>query len=901
MIDLDKSVNHIENNRAKFLAYCNDMLRLIDPDKNASFDSHQWVIPFTSSNKSKNEKLVATLNFSDFNTETLKFQQSLRIEFQVGEFINLSIIEFAKWLFLQQRHDYKLDYRSVWYLEVLKMLFAYLREHNAESLEQSTLEDFFSLCLTHDFASGNFIKRLSSPAYGSRFRTFNLASIARTLRLHSVESVVANIHDDDLNKAFNSACLAQMNMTLADYKKGGTFDFLTLDVGKHYIDYCANFFEQNIVFATALRCSLMSLGMDTDEVGKKNEWKLLFNENSDGSLKEQFCQLFIKNYNKLVVKYHAFNIEKLNEIISSLKLDSSRFDAYEFVRSLLYARYYDNQLKKREHILAEYTASLNGDNAGFCINFTLQEFDNCCDKLLTKELVDFDKAKNILSQYSQRFSTNTRVSIGSYFNDVEAAGTTAFVAYTGWRASEYGFPNPALKSAVNKDILDAVYSPFRFYIKWLSPKTNGETLLEREVTLSSTILVKQLSTLSQFKDNGFALTSTVLGNNTQIERQISNMVTRHWQSFPNNYSTFTELDELQLLTAKDSECDLLEKKNKQKLAKKYDLESRAVKELIELRDKLRKDNQVLALIARKYLVDGKKLSFAETIRRYVNQEIDLASKEILVHRLSTETLAYIKANPDGMGKSDVKAIIDELTTDIFKATPHALRHIWAEAVLRRYKGDVGKFIRANFKHIDERFFMAYLRGKEARAIMQVAKRTTINYIVRSRIKSLTDERRHYAGQFDRFINKAAVITKVHSQSDYEKLANKIASDRIVDIKVNAWNTCVLRKGTYANAMCSENGVPQRHKAAPKLCLGCINGDIEEGNYKGIVVYIKPDIEACRNPNLPMFIKRPHLVTVRLALKRIQELSKSNDDSDYQKFIEYLNETIDMATRFEEAS
>ncbi|MCH2038778.1 MAG: hypothetical protein MK137_09330, partial [Rickettsiales bacterium] len=165
----------------------------------------------------------------------------------------------------------------------------------------------------------------------------------------------------------------------------------------------------------------------------------------------------------------------------------------------------------------------------------------------------------------------------------------------------------------------------------------------------------------------------------------------------------------------------------------------------------------------------------------------------------------------------------------------------------------------------------------------------------------SDDERHYAGQFDRFVNKAAVITKVHSQADYEKLANKIVSDRVVDIKVNAWNTCVLRKGTYANAMCSENGMPQRHKAAPKLCLGCINGDIEEGNFSGIVVYIKPDIEACRNPNLPMFIKRLHLVTVRLALKRIQELSKSSDDSRYPKFIEYVKETIEMVTRLEEVS
>ena len=710
-----------------------------------------------------------------------------------------------------------------------------------------------------------------------------------------------NIHEEDLNKAFNSACLAQMNMTLADYKKGGTFDFLTLDVGKHYIDYCADFFERNIVFAIALRSSLLELGMDTDEVGSKGKWKALFNDGIEEGFKEIFCQSIVKNYNEIVVKYHIFNLDRLNNVISELKLDETRFDSYEFVRALLYARFYDTQLKKREDILAEYAASLNSDNAGFNVEFTLQEFDKQCDEAVSNELIDLEKATKLLSEYSEKFGTNTRVKIGSYFKDVEAAGVTSLVAYTGWRASEYGFQESALKQVANKDILDAVYTPYRFYVKWISPKTNGETLLEREITLSSHILIKQIANLTESKDNGFALTSTTLGENTEIERKISEMVSRHWQIFPDKYKTFIEIDELQLLSAKGSECNFIEASKRQELSEKYDLNNRIVKEIIELRDKLRKDNQVLSLVSRKYVVNGKALRFSETLNRYTNGTLDEASVEILESRLSIETLEYIKSASENLNKSNSKAIIDELLTGIFKATPHALRHVWAEAVLRRYKGDIGKFIRANFKHIDERFFMAYLRGKEARAIMQVAKRTTINHIVRYRIKSLTDERRHFSGQFDRFINKAVVITNVHSPEEYEVLTNKVANDRVIDIKVNAWTTCILRKGTYANAMCSENGVPQRHKAAPRLCLGCINGDIEEGNYKGIVAYIKPDIEACRNPKLPMFIKRPHLVTVRLALKRIQELSKSYDDSRYQKFIDYLNDTIDIASRFEEAS
>lgn len=871
------------------------MLRLIDPNGHASFVKDKWVIPF-SSTTARAENLYATLDFSDFNNEILKFKSSIRIEFEVGEFINLTIIDFAKWLFLQQRHNNSLDYRSVWHLEMLKMLFAYLRENNIKLLDESKLEDFFSLTLTHDFVDKAFVRRLSSPAYGSRFKMFNLSSITRTLRLHSVESVVTNIHEEDLNKAFNSACLSQMGMTLADYKNGGTFDFLTLDVGKHYVDYCASFFEQHIVFATALRCSVFELGFDLEEKGNQSKWDALFSEN-----KEQLCNLIATKFNEIVLKYHAFNIDKLNQILLELKLDETRFDSYEFVRALMYARFYDGQLKKREHILSEYVASINSDNTGFKIDFSLQEFDEHCDNVLSELTLDLEKADVLLDKYIELFRDRTNVKMGSFFRDVEAAGVTAIVAYTGWRSSEYGFPESSLNSAVNKEISDAVYSPFRFYIKWISPKTNGDTLLEREITLSTAILIKQLSAFTVANDNGFALTSATFREATLIENQVKTMVTRHWQRFPEKYVIFMELDELEALTFKGKDCDLAELKRKEYLSGKYDLNNAVVENLTALRDKLRNDNQVLELISRSYKVDQKHLRFGETIRRYANGELDGISAEILENRLSQETLEHIRIHHGDIGNTDTKAIIDELRVGIFNATPHALRHIWAEAVLRRYKGDIGKFIRANFKHIDERFFMAYLRGKEAKAIMQVAKRTTINYIVRNRIKSLNDERRRYAGLFDRFINKAVAITHVKTQGEYEKLTNKVSNDRIIDIKVNPWSTCVLRKGTFVHAKCSEDGIPQRHKAEPSLCLGCINGDIEEGNFNGIVVYIKPDVEACRNPKLPMFIKMAHLVTVRLALKRIQELGKNYDDSPYQKYVDFLYETIEMAVSSEEAS
>ena len=214
--------------------------------------------------------------------------------------------------------------------------------------------------------------------------------------------------------------------------------------------------------------------------------------------------------------------------------------------------------------------------------------------------------------------------------------------------------------------------------------------------------------------------------------------------------------------------------------------------------------------------------------------------------------------------------------------------------MRRYRGDVGKFIRAHFKHLDSGFFMAYLRDKEFRVIQQVATRNVINAVVRTHIDAIEDKHRDYAGGFDRFLSKAVNISHVIGHTEMKEELAKATSKRVLAMKSNPWATCFLRDGTQKTAKCSINGEPQRQNASPKLCLGCINADITEGNFNGIVVYIKEDIAACRNPELPWFIKEPCYHTVLLALKRIEELKRNSGKATYDKFIAHLQDTLLMA-------
>jgi hypothetical protein len=186
--------------------------------------------------------------------------------------------------------------------------------------------------------------------------------------------------------------------------------------------------------------------------------------------------------------------------------------------------------------------------------------------------------------------------------------------------------------------------------------------------------------------------------------------------------------------------------------------------------------------------------------------------------------------------------------------------------------------------------MAYLRDKELNNLMITTKRVLISSIVKEHMYSNLHGGSEYVGGFERYINKVLHNTEIISNEDFIALSQKIADERIEDIKSNAWGTCILRKGTHSNAKCSIDGVPQRFNAEPKLCLGCINADIGAGNFEGIVVYTQDDVEACRS-DMPFFMKKGSLDTIRIALKRVRKLNGINKTPRYEKFIQLLDTTI----------
>lgn len=711
-----------------------------------------------------------------------------------------------------------------------------------------------------------------------------------------------------------------MDMTLSDYKAGASFNFLGLDVGKHYIDHCATILETHFQFATAFR---QTYDVIVDEIRDKTTLKhavniklaaiaalkgIVMRKGAISNIKswtdESLCvvrdvtfDIFREKYNNIADFSQAFKVETVNKIISSAGLPE-RYDTQEFVRAILISHFIDEFGKSSLNIYLEYTAAINSDEKVFTMKF--EEFLKLCQSIVKKQSHTLPKDYEAIRKFlhhskdmaEQSFiMKGTNDNLISFANYIEYAGTTLFVGLTGWRGGEYGFPLSSIENSVNTDVLDNLYTPWRFHVKWKVPKTSGETPLQREITSYAYLVALMMDKLNLSKSEKPALYHPSSRSKNIFESWvfIHHRVDKLWEDFVENYSMFNDIDTLENLNKK-SKINKTEKKSIRQLKSRYDLNASETKMLCQIRDKLRE-----ALPRHRITSALGNDTFGKRLKRYTEGTLEVEWISIFDIYLSSEIKGKLKGGEYNLTSASVLSIRNELLQNDVFPTPHAFRHIWAEAVLLRYRGDVGKFIRANFKHLDERFFMAYLRDKETKVIYQIATRTVINSVVRQQILAMTDNSREFAGGFDRFLSKAVKFTKVVTQEEYEEISRNIAEKRVINLKSNAWATCFLRVGTEKIAKCSVNGVPQRRNAEPKLCLGCVNADIAKGNFNGIVVYIKHDIATSRNPNLPFFIKEPHIRTVKIALKRVEELRRNSNNPKYDKFISYLHETLNLSS------
>jgi hypothetical protein len=765
-----------------------------------------------------------------------------------------------------------------------------------EALDDIHYKEYFGLTLRFNPNENGLAKRLSSPAYVSVKWGVDLYKIVRCVGNINAPFQLAKLSKKRNQELLSDVVLEVLGITLKDYQNGGSFNYLGLDIGKHYIDHCANRFEDFFQLAYALRMTYENV----EEICKKQILperenqktmfigRVLTGESLEASIRamgykdiEKNLATYKETYEALLSGFKAYyesvaTLTVMNkhcvisQIIREAKLPD-RFDTFEFVRSMLIAENINNWSKPSSAIFLEYVTSLKSDadvGQENTFSLTLTEFLAVCRKAIKDQEISVPSCSEDISVFIKhafdraKFVESSLVGVDKLKRlcfDIEAAGGTLFVALSGWRKSEFGFPMTSVSGSINIEILDNLYTPWRFDVNWTVEKTHGEAKVLREITSYAYYITYMTSVLNLSGESAPALYRP--GIRTAEEKKFQSGVFMEprinalWTDFIRNYKLFNE-SEVSKYSGLSEIRSLLR-------------EALPIYEFCRIKNKTRALNQ------------------------YRDDRLDELTSRLFDNCLSPETRVWLKDKNNSITIGTVRAVTTELLAELPYPTPHAFRHIWAEAVLIRYRGDVGKVIRANFRHMDSSFFMAYLRNKETQVIVKLAERTVINKIVRQYFQSAGQEYHDYAGGFRRYIGKVVGMTKVFKPEDQLALMDKV-SGQIISIKSNLWATCILRDRQKHLAKCATDGVPQRRNADPKFCLGCIHADITEMNYEGIVLSIKDDVAACRNTELPGFFKADSEKTVQLALKRIKELKKNSGKTKYDKYIAHLEESLEMA-------
>jgi hypothetical protein len=903
------------------IQHLNDSLALLTPVEETEFSSNNWNFEYQTANNIFQIKL----DFALFNLPHLKFIEMTTLLFD-GKYYQISSVELAKILFLAQAST-KGSSSYLKQINAIKRLFAFLSEQGLTCVEVDDFQAFFQYMMSVDVNVSGVSQRFSSLGYSTAFYPFNIDKLYGVLQFYGIEGVFAHTSVTHYKKSLKSAVKVMTGLTLADYMAGDSFNYLTLSVGRHYVDHCGNYFQKHFPMAKAIQVCLREL---PEIIQQSFEQKIGSRYNVDKSLL-RFIRAVLKGRDILIDPFliksgrqkGQFEISKERcKLIQSLTLEffwqeyqkacdetvllsehaltllakqldlPERFDSYEFLRTMLLTQLTDFQLPQDpDALLRQYCATLKDKR-----EITLMQFFDTCN-LVKKKLIKLapqnkQNLAQLLAQADIPFNSDG-FAIREFIGNVEAAGCTMMITLTGWRASEYGFPLAAINITRNQDILDSTYTPFRFMLNWVVPKTNGKTKLDREITLSAYFLAFQLNSLFKESDTSPCLYSSDMKRKDAAysATMFGGRVLRMWQDFVHNYVPFAELRQLKTLREK-SVLNENERHDFARLTTKYP-DNAYTADFLHTMQKV--TNELPLLLATGQLSKNGNTQSRAKLFGFINGT--LVANEMILWQRHLDPLLQQKLKeltiekPEDLSRELVQTCTANMLDNCVYPTPHGFRHIWAEAVLRRYSGDVGWFIRSHFKHLDERFFMRYLRLKNFKEIHDIAKRTAVSSIVRMHMLTLRDEHRAYSGKFDVFMRRLGKVTKVIPLDKLNEVADQFSATEVIDLKANSWCDCILRRTTEKRANCAVDGEPQRQNADPSLCLDCINGNIEEGHVIGIMLHVENHVKILKNKELPESFKSISKSTVINARKQFLQLKRNSGSNKYDDHIKYFDDAL----------
>ncbi|MEZ8472135.1 hypothetical protein AB6D20_009600 [Vibrio splendidus] len=388
-------------------------------------------------------------------------------------------------------------------------LFAFLKENSATNLTASLLESFWTSFMGRTVNQYGFVNRISTPSYLGAIKPIPFRTIRNDLKALGVVGVIdSSLTQKKIEKSLDKVCQSQYSTTLAEFKKGGSFNFIGLELGQYYVDYLNQRYQNDFLYASV--CRLVFESIDT-KYGMKS-----LNPKLSKNLREAILTAILRgveckrtartvgiNFNTLAVEVKDALFEEYSkrfELVTPLKDQSiealvielglsSRSDSVELIRILMLQKYLGLEGHKTSHeVWQGYLFSLDKTflEAEFLSQLSVDDVYEKMQAIVSKQilgreqfLADIGAWANKQLSYSE---LKTYQSFKAILNIPLYAMINLVVAWTGYRKSEFGFPLGAIHSEPNLDILDNAHVPFRFKLKWLVPKTGGSTKINREIT-----------------------------------------------------------------------------------------------------------------------------------------------------------------------------------------------------------------------------------------------------------------------------------------------------------------------------------------------------------------------------------------------------------------------------------
>ncbi|NIY89257.1 hypothetical protein [Vibrio campbellii] len=869
---------------------------------------------------------VTKIDFSVFDSLIFNFDTLATLQ-KNGAECSLTSKEYAK-LFCMAVLTTKSSRAVLPAYQMAMHLFAFFNERHEIALSASLLDAFWTSFMARTVNQNGLFNRVSAPSHQGYIKPVPFSKLRNQLMALGVTGVIEQrLTQKQVEKSLDRVCQSQYSMTLVEYKKGGSFNFLGLELGQYYVDYLNHVYQNNFLYTAvcrkAVRAVIAKVGFNY--ITESRSRNRLFNVIIAGllgqaldtaqsktkginhqDLKRMTENALVSEYNKHFDSISSLKDDNIESLVTELGL-GARFDAVEVIRVLMLQKFMG--LRGHKSAADVWSGYLSSLDKSFLDSQSLSAIsvDDVYAKMQSRVSQQRLIGKKCLTSIQQWATGLMATSAYRTYESFKAildtqlhAMTALVVAWTGYRKSEYGFPLNAIRTEPNLDILDNAYVPFRFKLKWFVPKTNGGTKIDREMTSQCYQVAAQLNELFGHEhDEPCLYDLTCAKTNKETAHQsvafIEGRVKANWVGFI-NYKPFNEVIRLSDLLQKNSELTSLEQEEVEALSLKYPVGSARYRHLLSSAKEVKTGWFRLSHTSFAGYNAQKKLKQSLVAYSQGDPVENDEHQTIIDNYLSSETKALLQSGTLDLG--DRKTMFD-ITSEILEGvrypSPHAFRHIWAEAVLTRYQGDVGAVIRHQFCHLDDSFFMAYLRDKDARGLMASAKQRYLNSVVELLIIESNQFDENHSGGFSRFVQKATQLTQVKTESQIRALRETIVG-RIIDIQPSRFAVCIPRDGGESRARCAKMGSLNPQDAKPEFCLNCTNALITEGNIRGIWQTIQPMVIEAMQPMGIGFLLEAHLPALTSSWKRIKELRNSKNGENVDKILSAIEEAVDSIRR-----